>query len=132
VLIVEGAGGLFVPIKRDYFMLDLIEALRTPVIIVARPALGTINHTLLTVQTARARALDVAGVIINDCPPRPSVAERTNPDVIRRYAGVRLLGVMPHCGGASVERNQYNGLLAAFEKRVDVAGILNQLKEKRR
>jgi dethiobiotin synthetase len=132
VLIVEGAGGLFVPVRKGYFMLDLIEAIRTPVIIVARPALGTINHTLLTVEVARARKLDVAGIIINDYPARPSVAERTNPDMIRRYATTRLLGILPHCRGVSVERNTYNGLLAAFEKRVDVPRILNRLKEKRR
>ena len=128
LVIVEGAGGLFVPIKRKYFMIDLIAALSVPLIVVARPGLGTINHTLLTREVARARGLDVAGIIINDYAKKPSLAERTNPDVIRRYARAPLLGILPHLPGVSVEKMKYEGLSDAIEANIDMKKILNHLR----
>ena len=128
VLIVEGAGGLFVPIKKKYFMADLIASLSVPMIAVARPGLGTINHTLLSCEVARARGLDVAGVVINNYPEKPSLAERTNPDVIRRYARVPLLGIMPHLPGVSVEKRKYGGLADATASALDINRILNHLR----
>ncbi len=130
VLIVEGAGGLFVPIKRNYFMLDLIAELSSPLIVVARPGLGTINHTLLTCEIARARGIDVAGIIINNYPLRPSLAERTNPDILQRYSGARLLGILPHLPRASVPARKYDGLLDATEANIDIAKILKCLRRK--
>jgi dethiobiotin synthetase len=130
VLIIEGAGGVFVPIKRNYFMIDLMAALSSPIIIVARPGLGTINHTLLTREVARERKIDVMGIIINNYVERPSLAERTNPDVIRRYAGTELLGIMPHLKGVSVPKMAYDGLLKATEDNIDIQEILDHLRRK--
>ncbi|MBI4832684.1 MAG: dethiobiotin synthase, partial [Candidatus Lindowbacteria bacterium] len=124
VLIVEGAGGLLVPVKKNYFMVDLVVAFSAPIIIVARPGLGTINHTLLTRELARAKKIDVAGIIINNFVERPSLAERTNPDVIRRYSGDQLLGIMPHLRRVSVAHKRYDGLLEATEANIDVGRIL--------
>ena len=64
-MIVEGIGGLLVPIRKDYFVLDLASDLGLPVVVVARPGLGTINHTMLTVNCALKAGLTVAGIIIN-------------------------------------------------------------------
>lgn len=128
VLIVEGAGGLFVPIKSKYFMIDLAAAFASPLIVVARPGLGTINHTLLSCEAARARDIDLAGVIINGYARRPSLAERTNPEVIRRYARAPLLGVVPHLPGVSVEKGEYDGLLEAIEKNIGVQKLLRRLR----
>jgi dethiobiotin synthetase len=132
VVIVEGAGGLFVPLKPKYFMLDLAVALDAPLIVVARPGLGTINHTLLTCEAARGAGIDVAGIIINDYVRKPSLAERTNPDVIRRYAGARLLGIMPRLPGVSVEAGKYDGLIEAAEKRLDIGWLLRRLRRTKR
>ena len=132
ILIVEGAGGLLVPIKRKYFMIDLIAKLACPLIIVARPGLGTINHTLLSCEVARARNLDIAGIIINNYPKRPSLAEKTNPDMIQRYSGTHLLGVAPHVPGVSVEKRSYKGLLKAVEANVEIDKIINHLRRTRR
>ena len=129
ILIVEGAGGVFVPIKRNYFMIDLITELSSPMIVVARPGLGTINHTLLTREVARERKIDVMGIIINNYVERPSLAERTNPDVIRRYAGTELLGIMSHLKGVSVTKMTYGGLLKATEHSIDIRNILNHLRK---
>ncbi len=96
-LLVEGAGGWLVPIRRNYLVADLAVDLGLPVIIIARLGLGTINHTLLTVRAVQQRGLPVAGVILNDTVGgRKTVAEKTNPDVIRQLAGVPLLGCIPH------------------------------------
>ncbi len=64
-LIIEGAGGVLVPINHKYLMVDLIKKLRTPVILVARTSLGTINHTLLSLEALRSRNIQVLGVIMN-------------------------------------------------------------------
>jgi dethiobiotin synthetase len=69
-LIVEGAGGVLVPLNERHFMLDLIVQLALPVLVVASSRLGTINHTLLTLQVLRSRRVPVAGVILNG-PPDP-------------------------------------------------------------
>lgn len=93
-IIVEGAGGLLVPIMKDYFMSDLARDFGLPLIIVTRPDLGTINHTLLTVQSARAGGLPVKGIVICNFPREPGLAELTNPGLISRYAGCPILGVL--------------------------------------
>lgn len=96
-ILVEGAGGLLVPIKKNYFVADLARELKIPVIIVARLGLGTINHTLLTVRQAQAMGLKVRGIILNDTVGRqPGLAERTNPQTLRELSSVPVLGVVPH------------------------------------
>ena len=64
-LLIEGAGGIFVPLNDKFMMIDLIEILETPVIIVARSSLGTINHTILTLEALRERDIKILGVILN-------------------------------------------------------------------
>jgi len=127
-LIVEGAGGLYVPIKRNYLMIDLIASLGLPVVIVARPGLGTINHTLLSCEAARAKNIGIAGIIINNYPEKPSTAERTNPDMIRRHARAPLLGIVPDLPGVSVENCAFDGLLEAMESSIDINKLLNRLR----
>jgi dethiobiotin synthetase len=96
LVLVEGAGGLMVPVTQEHLMVDLIRLLGLPLIIVARTALGTINHTLLTVKQAQQEGLAVRGVILNKTSPEPDESEETNPEVIERFSGVRLLGVVPY------------------------------------
>lgn len=91
-LIVEGAGGIMVPLSRRTTYLDLAERLRLPVLVVARPNLGTINHTVLTVRAIQARSLSVAGIVLNDpTGSRWGPAERTNPAIIERMTGIKVL-----------------------------------------
>jgi dethiobiotin synthetase len=87
--IVEGAGGVLVPLNDTELMIDLMCRLALPVAIVARTALGTINHTLLTIEALRRRSLHVAGVIL--C----GAANTENRDAIAKYGGVSILGEMP-------------------------------------
>src|SRR5258706_7074455 len=94
-LLVEGAGGLLVPIRKNYFVAALAKELRLPVVIVARLSLGTINHSLLTVRQAQAMGLKVVGIILNDTlGRRRALAEKTNITVVPELCGVPLLGVI--------------------------------------
>jgi dethiobiotin synthetase len=96
-MIVEGAGGLLVPLKDDYSTADLAREIGLPLIIVARAALGTINHTLLTIEAARSRKLAIAGVIYNHVTPATgSPAESCSSGIISRISGVPCLGTIPH------------------------------------
>jgi dethiobiotin synthetase len=65
------------------------------VIIVARPGLGTINHTLLTIDHARGKGIDILGVIVNGCPADPSPSEENNPAMIADLSGIPVLAVLP-------------------------------------
>lgn len=94
--IVEGAGGLMVPLSGGLLIADLVKLLGLPLLVVARPDLGTVNHTLLTTFTARQLAIDLRGIVINGFPQTPSLAESTAPHLIDSLAGVPLLGRFPH------------------------------------
>lgn len=94
-LLVEGAGGLLVPIAADYAMADLMGELGLPVLVVARGVLGTVNHTLLTLEAIERRRLPLAGVVISHGPRPISTADAQNLVVLRGQLGTRLLGEVP-------------------------------------
>jgi dethiobiotin synthetase len=97
VVIVEGIGGLFVPIRRDYFIIDLAREFGLPLIVVARPGLGTINHTLLTVNYALKEGVHVAGIIMNYThTPERDLAEKTNQEVIKQISSAPIIGTFPY------------------------------------
>ncbi|MBN1491474.1 MAG: dethiobiotin synthase [Phycisphaerae bacterium] len=96
VMIIEGIGGLLVPIERKLFVADLAVQFGLPLIIVARAGLGTLNHTLLTLEAARARKLRVDAVVLNHYESMlPTLAEETNPEVIARLGKVPMPVVVP-------------------------------------
>jgi dethiobiotin synthetase len=95
-LLVEGAGGILVPLDEKSTVLDLIKWLKLPAVVVARPSLGTINHTVLTVDRLRAEGVPVAGVVINRYPPGTAgVAEETAPRWIERLGKTKVLCLVP-------------------------------------
>ncbi|MEP6923632.1 MAG: dethiobiotin synthase [Pyrinomonadaceae bacterium] len=89
VWIVEGAGGVFVPLNEKDLMIDLITKLKLPVIIAARSGLGTINHTLLTLEALRKQGLEIAGVIMSGAP------NAENRAAIEHFGAVKVLGELP-------------------------------------
>jgi dethiobiotin synthetase len=95
LLVCEGVGGLMVPITLGYSVRDLAVDLGLPVVIAARTGLGTINHTLLTVEAARAAGLSVAGVVLTPWPTEPEPIETSNRDTIQRLGGVAVYGLPP-------------------------------------
>jgi len=97
IVLIEGAGGLLVPLAEGYYNADLIADLKADLIIVARLGLGTINHTLLTINEARKRGLRLKGIIFCQAKPgNKNLPEKTNPREIERLAGVKLLGIIPY------------------------------------
>ncbi len=104
IMLIEGAGGLMVPLKDNYHTADLIRDLDVEVIIVARLGLGTINHTLLTIHQAHAYGLKVKGLLFSDVSSQPkTIAERTNPVEIARLSGVKVLGTIPYLKSKTVK-----------------------------
>jgi len=100
VMIVEGAGGLMVPLAGGLLVADLVRDLNLPLLVVARPDLGTINHTVLTCYAAQQMGLSVAGVIVNNLPEAPGRAEQSAPHHIGSLCGAPVLGLWPHHEGA--------------------------------
>jgi len=94
-LVCEGVGGLLVPLRGDYLVRDLAVDLRLPVVIASSPGLGTINHTLLTVEVARAVGLEIAAVVLTPWPEQPSRIEQSNRETIEGMGEAAVEG-LPH------------------------------------
>jgi dethiobiotin synthetase len=103
-LIVEGVGGLMVPLAGGYLVADLAREIGFPLLVVAGAGLGTLNHTLLTLFTARAMDLPLAGFLINSMPAAPGVAEKTAPHTLSSLASADLLGVLEQVKGDEREK----------------------------
>lgn len=98
-LIVEGVGGLLVPLLRGLTVADFAKKLQLPLVIVTRPALGTLNHTALTVLAARSHGLKVLGLVVNAAQPgRKGLAERLNPAALELFIRLPVLGELPYLG----------------------------------
>lgn len=117
--IVEGAGGLMAPMGEGYHNGHIAADLDLPVLIVARPGLGTVNHTLLTIEKARGLGLSVKGVIMNGVHKgKLTIAERTNPHLIEEFSGVPVIGQIPW-----LERIDRNRLLHVMKEHVILEAI---------
>ena len=103
VLICEGVGGLMVPLARDHLVRDLAVELELPLVVAARPGLGTINHTLLTVSAARTAGLAVAGVVITPWPAEPDALAASNRETIERLSGLTVSVLPPTDPGGLAE-----------------------------
>lgn len=91
LMVCEGVGGLLVPLSDTYLVRDLAAELGYPTIVVASPGLGTINHTLLTLECARSAGLEVQAVVLNPWPPEPGRLELSNRETISRLGRVEVL-----------------------------------------
>ena len=94
-LVCEGVGGLMVPLAPSYLVRDFARDLDLRLAIAAQPALGTINHTLLTLEAARASGLEVACVVLTPWPAQPGAVESSNRETIEAIGGVTVLGLPP-------------------------------------
>lgn len=104
-LIVEGVGGLLVPITKEkkrkseiyYFVRDLIKDMELEAIVVTRPSLGTINHTLLTVEALKSKKIPIKGFIVNHSNSgKNDIAERTNPELLQELLDIPMIGILPY------------------------------------
>ncbi|MBI3128082.1 MAG: dethiobiotin synthase [Candidatus Tectomicrobia bacterium] len=131
-LLVEGAGGLLVPLAPGLQMIDLARGAGLGLLIVAPVGLGTLNHTQLTVRAARAEGIPVAGIVLNDLTGEDTPAARRNPGAIEELCGAPLLGVFPHLPGIGAELRRGAGpgtpaaaRLAEAAERLDLAALGN-------
>ncbi len=124
-IIVEGVGGLMVPLKKDYYVANLVRDMQLPLVIVSYAGLGAINHTLLTVDAAVIRGLELRGIIFNRVSvTNYSLAELTNPKVIHDLSGVPILGSLPEIEGLNMDSFQFGRLKEVFQERIQTGKIL--------
>ncbi len=117
-VIIEGAGGLMVPIRGGFLMADLISQLGVPLLVVAKTGLGTLNHTLLTVYAAQNMGIPVAGIMLNGMEEQPDAASEGAPKQLAMIASADLLGVLPKVAGNDRE---------CIQKLADDLGRMNTL-----
>jgi dethiobiotin synthetase len=103
-LVVEGAGGVMVPLTWGYTVLDLAQACDLDAVIVARAGLGTLNHVAMTVMILRSHQIPIRGVVLNGRSPQPDLAESTNPSTLSRLVpGLRIIEIPYDVSGTPVE-----------------------------
>ena len=89
LIIIETAGGLMVPLNRDWLQIDQLKAWGAPIILVARTGLGTLNHTLLSLEALKHRNLDVLGIVLNGAP------HKDNPKTLEQFGDTKILASLP-------------------------------------
>jgi dethiobiotin synthetase len=120
-LVVEGCGGLLVPITGKKLVIDLIKQMKAKTLLVSRSGLGAINHTLLSLEALRRRKIEPLGVIFNRLSGGPmSVPEKTNPGVVEQFGRTASLGVFPYMKMDC----RTNCLGKAFLKHIDLKKIV--------
>jgi dethiobiotin synthetase len=129
IVLIEGAGGVLVPIKKDFFYADLIEKWDASAIIISRIGLGTINHTLLTCSYLQSRGIKIIGVILNNNDGIDDLAARTNPEALKRHIKVPILGVFPHLEGLLKEGMDRELLADMFAQYIDTKTMLDRMEK---
>jgi dethiobiotin synthetase len=124
-VVVEGIGGVLVPIEPGLFVADLIKRMNVPALVVARAGLGSINHTLLTLECLRNRGVPLLGLVFNS-PARPARDADLSETVstILRLSGRRSFGELPYCEGLPSAWDKHRDILIA---RLDMQGLLEAL-----
>jgi len=126
-MVIEGAGGLLVPIAPGILLPELIKLLGLPLLVVARASLGTINHTLLTLSYCQREGLTAKGLIINKSTPNADPSEGNNPQVITQFSGVPLLGSFPYLRDYAGIKGNRDFLAQIFTQHIDMEGLLKGL-----
>ena len=123
LVIVEGAGGMLVPLTSDHLMVDLVKVLGgLPVLIVTRAILGTLNHTLLSLYYARKEGIDVLGIVMDHTSQQQGLAESLNPKAIEQWGKAPFLGSMPY-----LSRGDKRSIVNAVESALDVEPVMTWL-----
>jgi len=120
-MIVEGIGGIMVPLTESESVADFAKGAGLPVVIVSTPMLGTLNHTLLTVMACKEFGINIRGTIINKMPKKPSPVEQKAPEVMERLTGVPVLSTLPFSSGGD-----YVTIGKALEKTIDFDSLLSR------
>ena len=124
IILVEGAGGLCVPVTGSEFLIShLIKLFNLPVIIVVRPGLGTINHTALSVAYIKQLGVELKGIIINGL-LEEGICEKTNPQYIEQVTGVKILGIIPYDHEISIENCKPGNIVQLVEENIAISNLI--------
>ena len=125
-MLVEGIGGVRVPITRDYEVTNLICDLGLPAVVVARMQLGTLNHTLMTLDTLKQNSIPVRGIVFNQTGFEvPDAIERDQPRLIEELSGIRVLGTFPYIDNLNTQSFSPEKL-KELESSVDFSGLIQR------
>lgn len=125
-LVVEGVGGVRVPITRDYEVVDLIHDLDLPAVVVARNQVGTLNHTLMTLETLKQNWIPVRGIVLNRTGPEvPDAVEQGQPRLIEELSGTQVLGEFPYIDNLNTQSFSPEKL-KELEVSVDFTGLIQK------
>ena len=91
IVLVEGLGGAMAPVKKNYYVADMIKTLQMPCVVISRAGLGTINHTLMTIDELKNRKIKIAGIIMNGFDYK-EISQRSNAQVIEELSGIKVIG----------------------------------------
>jgi dethiobiotin synthetase len=128
--LVEGVGGLVAPLWQDYLVADMMLALKLPAILVTRPNLGTVNHTVLSTEYARQRGIKLVGMIINQWPENDStVLENSNAEYIERLTNLPILGKFPFAAVSNMDQKNVLQLAELAEKHLAIDKIIKLMEE---
>ncbi|OGP83648.1 MAG: dethiobiotin synthase [Deltaproteobacteria bacterium RBG_16_54_11] len=126
-MVVEGAGGLLVPVAQGVLLPELIKLMDLPLLLVARSSLGTINHTLLSLFYCQQEGLEVAGVIMSKSTPDADPSEESNAQVVTQLSAVPLLGSFPYLRDYGGVRGNRAFLVQIFTEHIDMEKLLERL-----
>jgi dethiobiotin synthetase len=127
ILLLEGAGGVMVPLNNTYMMIDLIADLDIPLILVASLELGAINHTLLTLETIKKYNINLAGVIFNMMPNENNIIAKDNIHIIQKFSDCEVLGVVHNAISTSSKVLDFNKIKNEFSDMSKLKQVLFNL-----
>jgi len=126
LMIVEGIGGLMVPIRKDFFVADMIKRLNLPIVIVSRQILGTINHTLLTIKLARYYNIKILGIVMNNTSKgEGDILKKTNINAIEKFGKVKVLGSLPFDSTLNVPRGTLGRIVKYAHRFIDIDKVMD-------
>jgi dethiobiotin synthetase len=126
-MVVEGAGGMLVPIAQGVLLPELIKLLGLPLLLVARSSLGTINHTLLSLFYCQEEGLEVMGLIMSKSTPDADPSEASNAQVVAQFSGVPVLGSFPYLRDYAGVKENRAFLAQLFTEHIDMEKLLQGL-----
>lgn len=128
IVLVEGVGGITAPLWEEYLVADLLQELGLPALLVTRPNMGTINHTVLTHDYAVQRGLPLAGMVVNSWPEAPGVLETSNLEYMQRLTKLPVWGKFPRAAGVDVPAGKIGNLAELAEEYLDLDAILELIR----
>jgi dethiobiotin synthetase len=121
ILLVEGIGGIMTPLSRDYFVVDMIKRMNLDTIIVTRSTLGTLNHTMMTVNTCHDYKIPIKGIIVNNYDEKGGTAEKNSPSTIHEITNVPILGTLPFVK----DYQNLDMMISSVEKNIDLKSLIS-------